>query len=320
MLNLALLLVISAVAVTFPALAGAEFLKDEKGTLTINIANYLANKENKKILIIDLDPQFNATQALLLKQEKNKLSNNINKQDKDEVEFKAEVSSAEQYKKLSKNGKTAFQIFHRTVITKNTQKDIIYEFSENISFVPGDLELSSVIAGDTASKVGLIDQFIKINNLKEKFDFILIDCPPTWSILTHSALYASKYYLIPSKLDFYSSIGINSLQNKISEKLTNDCMYQETSRKLFNLGIVFSMTTNLQSEKRLRETVIKDYDTKIHVFDAEIPLIPSASSSFLFYSEVENNKTYSNLSNSFEKIMSEFISQITNYEEELDNE
>lgn len=97
-------------------------------------------------------------------------------------------------------------------------------------------------------------------------------------------------------------------------------MYQETSRKLFNLGIVFSMTTNLQSEKRLRETVIKDYDTKIHVFDAEIPLIPSASSSFLFYSEVENNKTYSNLSNSFEKIMSEFISQITNYEEELDNE
>lgn len=291
-----------------------------KTTLTINIANYLANKENKKILIIDLDPQFNATQALLLKQEKNKLSNNINKQDKDEVEFKAEVSSAEQYKKLSKNGKTAFQIFHRTVITKNTQKDIIYEFSENISFVPGDLELSSVVAGDTASKVGLIDKFIKINNFKEKFDFILIDCPPTWSILTHSALYASKYYLIPSKLDFYSSIGINSLQNKISEKLTNDCMYQETSRKLFNLGIVFSMTTNLQSEKRLRETVIKDYDTKIHVFDAEIPLIPSASSSFLFYSEVENNKTYSNLSNSFEKIMSEFISQITNYEEELDNE
>lgn len=291
-----------------------------KTTLTINIANYLANKENKKILIIDLDPQFNATQALLLKQEKNKLSNNINKQDEDEVEFKAEVSSAEQYKKLSKNGKTAFQIFYRTVITKNTQKDIIYEFSENISFVPGDLELSSVVAGDTASKVGLIDKFIKINNLKEKFDFILIDCPPTWSILTHSALYASKYYLIPSKLDFYSSIGINSLQNKISEKLTNDCMYQETSRKLFNLGIVFSMTTNLQSEKRLRETVIKDYDTKIHVLDAEIPLIPSASSSFLFYSEVENNKTYSNLSNSFEKIMSEFISQITNYEEELDNE
>ena len=40
-----------------------------KTTLTINIANYLANKENKKILIIDLDPQFNATQALLLKQE-----------------------------------------------------------------------------------------------------------------------------------------------------------------------------------------------------------------------------------------------------------
>ncbi|WP_278915214.1 ParA family protein [Ligilactobacillus agilis] len=291
-----------------------------KTTLTINIANYLANKGNKKILIIDLDPQFNATQALLLKQEKNKLSNNINKQDEDEVEFKAEVSSAEQYKKLSKNGKIALQIFYKTVITENTQKDIIYKFSENISFVPGDLELSSVVAGDTASKVGLIDKFITINNLKEEFDFILIDCPPTWSILTHSALYASKYYLIPSKLDFYSSIGINSLQNKISEKLTNDYMYKETSRKLFNLGIVFSMTTNLQSEKRLRETVIKDYDTKIHVFDAEIPLIPSASSSFLFYSEVENNKTYSNLSNSFEKIISEFISQITNYEEELDNE
>lgn len=274
-----------------------------KTTLTINIADYLAQKENKNVLIIDLDPQFNATQALLLKQEKR--DNNISNNNTKDVTFKAEAQSASKYKELSKNRKTAYQIFNSTDIMKDSQEDLLYKFSENIYFIPGDLELSSVIAGDTASKVALIDDYITSKKLNQKFDFILIDCPPTWSILTHSALYASRYYLIPSKLDFYSSIGINSLQNKISEKLLNDSMYKATSRKLSNLGIVFSMTTQLQSETKIKQTVIKDYEKGIHIFDATIPFIPSAASSFIFYSEVENKTIYKKLLNSFEKIMSE---------------
>lgn len=295
-----------------------------KTTLAINTADYLANKKNKKVLVLDLDPQFNATQSLLLRskgkkelsdgEEETLSSDQKNLQDTTEESklIKAEAASARYYEQLSTDEKTILQIFTPTNSINNSQKDLIVNFSENLSFIPGDLELSSVIAGDTAGKVSIIDSYITDNHLKDNYDYILIDCPPTWSILTHSALYASNYYIIPSKIDFYSSIGINSLQDKVTKKLTGDRMYQETSRSLQNLGIVFSMTTGLKAEEDIKKIVIKDYKEKIPIFDDVIPLIKSASSGFVFYSEVEHNGLYSNLINGFDKIMTQMLERVDN--------
>lgn len=300
-----------------------------KTTLSINTADYLAN-QNNKVLILDLDPQFNATQSLLLRQ-KNKYKLDNFKIENDEFEgymdyvnkirpdleneiINAQARSAKYYKDLSENQKTILQVFIPTNLNKDSKEDLILKFNDNLSFVPGDLELSRVIAGDTADKVDLIDGYIADYNLKKKFDYIIIDCPPTWSILTHSALYASDYYIIPSRIDFYSSIGINSLQDKINKYLINNRMYKETSRQLFNLGIVFSMTTSLKAEKNIKKVVIEDYKSRMPIFDADIPLIRSASSSFIFYSEVSDNEIYSNLTNGFEKIMEQMLDQMNDYE------
>ncbi|WP_165450097.1 ParA family protein, partial [Lactiplantibacillus mudanjiangensis] len=157
-----------------------------KTTLCINTAESLSKKGNK-VIILDLDPQFNATQAMLL--QKTRLKKAIEKSDKtnqDDEEndiIKAGADSAKYYEKLSNQGKTAMQIFEQNNASRNTKKDIIIQFSEDLDFVPGDLELSSVIAGDTAGKVGAIQDYID-TYLNGTYDFVLIDCPPTWSILT----------------------------------------------------------------------------------------------------------------------------------------
>ena len=289
-----------------------------KTTLCINVADYLAKKDNK-VLILDMDPQFNATQALLLEQQRRNRGENENNLDKESTDkkedeaVKAEIDSSKYYKNLSTKGKTILQIFKSTN-PNDDKKSIILHFTDNIDFIPGDLDLSSVVAGDTAGKVGAIKQYIYNNDLNEHYDYILIDCPPTWSILTHASLYASNYYIIPSKIDFYSSIGIKSLQEKIKEKLLDEFSYREvaqaTGESIENLGVVFSMTTNLKAESSIKETVKKDIGKNIPIFDAEIPFIRSAASSFIFYSEVEDNTIYANLTNSFDQFMTLLLDNI----------
>ena len=300
-----------------------------KTTLCINTADSLANDGNK-VLIIDMDPQFNATQALLLqlqrlksKNEENSVEFNNNSEKIFSKDVKAELDSSKVYRELSGKGRTIMQLFNST--NPNTDSsDIIMKFSNNIDFIPGDLELSSAVAGDTAGKESAISQYIINKGLIQKYNYILIDCPPTWSILTHSSLFASDYYIIPSKIDFYSSIGINSLQNKISEKLLNNYTYEQlamaTNKTLKNLGIVFSMTTGLQAEKSIKQTVKNDFDSRIPIFDVEIPLIRSASTSFIFYSEVNDNSRYSNLTNSFNRFMILLKSKLQNENELKNNE
>lgn len=280
-----------------------------KTTLCINTADNLAQDGNK-VLIIDMDPQFNATQALLLQMQRLKVNSESSLTENENI--KAELDSSKIYKELSVKGKTVMQLFSSTN-PNNDSSNVIQAFSENIDFIPGDLDLSSVAAGDTAGKVGTIMEYIMKQNLFTYYDYILIDCPPTWSILTHSSLYASDYYIIPSKIDFYSSIGINSLQNKINEHFLENFEYlavaKARNRILKNLGIIFSMTTNLKAEASIKETVKKDFED-VPIFLPEIPLIPSASTSFIFYSDVKDNNIYINLTNAFNNFMTIFKEKI----------
>lgn len=296
-----------------------------KTTLCINTADNLAQDGNK-ILIVDMDPQFNATQALLLQMQRQKTLSENNNTSSDKAfseDVKAELDSSKTYRELSKEGKTIMQLFGSTDPNKNSL-NIIMNFSDKIDFIPGDLELSSVVAGDTAGKESVIYQYIIENGLDKKYNYVLIDCPPTWSILTHASLFASDYCIIPSKIDFYSSIGINSLQNKINEKLLNNFSYKQLNlarnKTLRNLGIIFSMTTGLSAEESIKQTVKNDFDSSIPIFDAEIPLIRSASTSFIFYSEVKDNSTYSNLTNGFNKFMSLLKTKLQNENELKENE
>ena len=219
-----------------------------KTTLCIGIADYLSDA-GCRILIIDADPQFNATQAML------------DCYIKDENYYTKEIFQEK---------KTIYRLFIPQIDMSeyyNTPKweDIIVPLKDNLDILCGDLNL--VLANQTNDNrfVKRIRNFIEDNNLKEKYDYILIDCPPTITIYTDSALLASDYYLIPNCIDRYSMVGIDSLQKAVTN------LIKEERIPLKCIGLVYTMigTSIPKKQEDIRRSFeSKDVVENIDVFSA----------------------------------------------------
>lgn len=174
-----------------------------KTTLSVNIADCLSRRYGKKVLLIDVDPQYNATQCLM----------------------KAEEYY--EYKTSSKD--TIVDIFEReshievSVLDGNAEKipDEIEEIrplaiSNRFDLIPGALDLYKIEMSAGEGKEFGIKQYL--NSVKDKYDYVIIDTPPTPSVWMTSALLASNYYLIPTKTDPISLTGIDLLHTIIETK------------------------------------------------------------------------------------------------------
>ena len=276
-----------------------------KTTLTINIGKKLASL-GSKVLIIDMDPQFNATQSLLLYKTRIQESKS---EENEEVVVSQEITSSQYYKELSDRNETALQIFESSDVCE--KKILAKEIVDNLYLIPGDLNLSKEISGDTSGKVGAVYNYIEENNILNDFQYVLIDCPPIWSILTHSSLFASDYYIIPSKVDLYSSIGISLLEEQIDKKIRKDRVHEKLRGNLERLGVVFSLVhRNIKAEEGRMEYLRKQFKD-IEFFNNNFPHIPSASTRFIMIDEVKDNAGYSELVNSVEKITYELVSRLS---------
>jgi chromosome partitioning protein len=203
------------------------------------------------------------------------------------------------------------QIFESTEIAyPHSNPTLAQEIIPNLDLIPGDLTLAKEVSGDTANKVGAVQAHLNKAKIIDNYDFVLIDCPPTWSILTHSSLVASDYYIIPSKVDFYSSIGIQLLEEQISKKIREDHMYQMTQKKLTRLGVIFTLVhRSIQAEKQRMKNLKKKFP-KINFFATNLPHMPSIPTRFVMYSDAKDIPKYDQLQNSLEKIVTEIEEKI----------
>ncbi len=152
-----------------------------KTTTNINICSYLA-MQGFKVLAIDIDPQGNTTSGLGI--DKRKLDKSI-------------------YDLLTAGEEI------ETIIMKS-------ELVENLYVVPATMELAG-------AEVEIIDrkdrEYIlknEINKIRDKFDYIFIDCPPSLGVLTINALVASHSVLIPIQAEYYALEGVGQLINTIN--------------------------------------------------------------------------------------------------------
>ncbi|WP_270621872.1 ParA family protein [Weissella viridescens] len=280
-----------------------------KTTLTINIASHLANK-GKSVLVIDMDPQFNSTQSLIQYKIANQspagtTATDDSSSDTSESQQPTIVkNSADFYTVLSDENKTINSLFQQKQVLKS--EDLIIPIVENIDLIPGDLNLTFANQGDTDPKNHVIQEFFDQANLLNEYNYILIDNSPTWTpVLTLSSLHASNFYLIPTKLEFYSALGI---------RLLKDQLYKYQSRKydkleIAPLGIVPMFTTNIKAENLVLDTLTKEFKD-IGVFSNSIPSTPSAGSKFTLYDEVSGHTRYDALNNSFDKFFIEFQNKL----------
>ena len=177
-----------------------------KTTMAVNIADFLANVERKSVLLIDVDPQFNATQCIL---------------------------GGEEYIEYIKNGGyTIHDIFDGSnrVVTSTVSgyeeveatkfEDIKpLNSTRGFDFIPGALKLFKLEMAPGSGREYRLKNYIK--SLEQNYEYVIIDSPPTPSVWMSSALLASDYYLIPVKPDPISTTGIELLQGIIAEKSTN---------------------------------------------------------------------------------------------------
>ena len=156
-----------------------------KTTTSINLSASLA-LENKKVLLVDLDPQGNATTGV-----------GFNKGDID---------------------KSVYDIFNGSC---QTQDVILSTKFKNLDLLPSSLQLAG-IDFELIEKGREDPNFQKAYQLKnnieicqKKYDYVIIDCPPSLNLITTNALVASDSVIIPVQCEFFALEGITQLLNAI---------------------------------------------------------------------------------------------------------
>ena len=155
-----------------------------KTTTVINLAAGLAQKE-KKVLIIDLDPQGNATTGL-------GLSN------------------------LENSNETIYAVLNGSKSISNVIKKTNYQ---NLDVVTSNVDLSGLeveTAGDSKRAFILKGELTAyLNDFRGQYDYILIDCPPSLSLLTVMALVSSHSLVVPLQTEFFALEGLTQLMKTI---------------------------------------------------------------------------------------------------------
>lgn len=180
-----------------------------KTTTTINLSACLAEK-SKNILTIDIDPQGNTTSGLGV--------------DKNVVE------------------NTVYELFLEEC---SLEECIQSSVMEGLSVIPSNINLSG-------AEIELIsmenkEYFLKnkLDEIKDNYDFIIIDCPPSLNLLTVNAMVAADTVLVPIQCEYYALEGLSQLMHTI------DLIKERLNPRLEIEGVVFTMydaRTNLSSQ------------------------------------------------------------------------
>lgn len=194
-----------------------------KTTTAINLSACLA-EAGKKVLLIDIDPQGNATSGV-----------GVNKR------------------------KVENSIYELLIGECKIEEVIIKDVVENLDLIPANINLAG-------AEIELIDvenrEYILKNNIekvKDNYDFIILDCPPSISMLTVNAMVASDTVLVTLQCEYLAMEGLGEILRTIS------LVKKKLNKNLIIEGVVFTMydaRTNLSLQ--VVENVKRDLDENIY--------------------------------------------------------
>ena len=199
-----------------------------KTTTTINLSASLA-EAGKHVLVADMDPQGNTSSGLAVKK------------DRDE-----------------------YGIYEVLIEFCSVEDAMIRDQLPNLDILPATVDLS----GAEVELINMEENSYRLRNAIEKvrddYDYVLIDCPPSLSLLTVNALAAADSVLVPIQCEYYALEGLSQLIHTI--KLIKERLNPELDIE----GIVFTM---YDSRTRLSEQVVRNVKENIDqmVFETIIP-------------------------------------------------
>lgn len=194
-----------------------------KTTTAVNLSSCVAFRD-KKVLLIDLDPQGNATTGLGINKNETELSSYdvlINDTPVEEVKV-------------------------------DTKQETLKLCPSSIKLAGAEVELVSAISRENKLKEA-------VNEIRDSYDYIFIDCPPSLGLITLNALTAADAVLVPIQCEFYALEGLSQLMNTVQ------LVQKHLNKKLQVEGVVMTMfdaRTNLSIE--VVEEVRRHFGNKVY--------------------------------------------------------
>lgn len=207
-----------------------------KTAISVNFAAYCGSI-GKRTLLIDLDPQTNATFSC--------------------------ISASSWQRHARENGTVADLLGARTFASaegkERTVEDVIIKsVFENVNLIPSHLDLFTIdldLAGATAREKRLKNS---IKPVRDSYDIIICDCPPNLTIPTQNALALCSDFLVPVSPDFLSALGIGLLVNRVGR------FCKDLEHELEFTGVVFSRVGRPSAHRDdVKASIVKQFASKI---------------------------------------------------------
>ena len=199
-----------------------------KTTTSINLSASLAEL-GKKVLVVDMDPQGNTTSGL-----------GVEKENLEETVYELLLGEIQ------------------------IEDCLIREKFENLSIIPSNINLAGaeIELIDVENKQYLLKN--ALDQIREDYDFILIDCPPSLNMLTINAMCAGNTILVPIQCEYYALEGLTQLMHTI------DLVKERLNPKLEIEGVVFTM---YDARTNLSLQVVENVKANLHqnIYKSIIP-------------------------------------------------
>ena len=199
-----------------------------KTTTSINLSASLA-QQGKKVLVVDMDPQGNTTSGLGI--------------EKDTLD------------------KTVYQLLLGEIQIEDC---LIREKFENLSIIPSNVNLAGaeIELIDVENKQYLLKN--ALDQIREQYDFVIIDCPPSLNMLTINAMCAGNTVLVPIQCEYYALEGLTQLMHTI------DLVKDRLNPDLEIEGVVFTM---YDARTNLSLQVVENVKANLHqnIYKSIIP-------------------------------------------------
>ena len=240
-----------------------------KTTTVINLATALSFK-NKKVLVVDLDPQGNATTGLGIFNEKNE--------------------------------RTVYDVLNGNCNFEESIKDTEID---NLKVITSNVDLSGLeveTASENRRAFLLKDKIHEfINSTKNNFSYILIDCPPSLSLLTVMALVAAKSIIVPLQAEFFALEGLSQLMktiDRIKVKLNSELNVRGILLTMFDKRNKLSSEVESEARKFFKNKVYKTLIPR----NVRLSEAPSHGQPVLIYDKTcVGSKSYLNFAEEFLK-------------------
>ena len=221
-----------------------------KTTLAVNLAWHTYSRSKKRVLLVDLDPQFNASQYMM--------------------HFQAYRDH------VAENGTIADILIESPTLglkkkpKKVPDKKRIARMEEAqaghyLDLLPSQLQLAHVVKNPAQMEYKLQKLLVPLGS---DYDYIFIDCAPTDSVLTTMALTASHYFLIPVRPDRFSILGYANLLEAVEDFKARS----PDPNNVRDLGVVFTQVRGQSSVESSSMNSIRAFADKndSYVFDSEL--------------------------------------------------